>query len=311
MGAVGAVRAPAATKVVDSHAQNFSVNSAPFADQLCGVGTTFQDNLEFGQSSVVVWDDDHYVLSFTFRDHRAGTDRSNDLVNQVPTAVSQDPEYVTIEIGANDACRSSIPAQTPTGTFRDHVEAALNTLVGADPKVYIEMLSIPDINRLWALFTSPPNPDALLRWSAFGTCQALLANPLSTLQADVDRRAAFRAQVIAYNGALADVCAEFKRCRFDNNAVFNSSITVADVATVRNTAGLPGADFWDSVPVIDPNPLDELTTTPAAGEIGRLAQLLKAAGLAAPTKVAEPGVPAPGSDAAIQEELEKPRVSTA
>jgi len=184
---------------------------------------------------------------------RAGTDRSNDLVNQVRTAVSQDPDYVTIEIGANDACRSSIAAQTPTGTFRDHVEAALNTLVGADPKVYIEMLSIPDINKLWELFTSPPNPDALLRWSAFATCQALLANPLSTLEADVDRREAFRAQVIAYNGALADVCAEFKRCRFDNNAVFKSSITVADVATVRNTAGLPGADFWDSVPVIDPS----------------------------------------------------------
>ncbi len=87
----------------------------------------------------------------------------------------------------------------------------------------------------------------------FGTCQALLANPLSKEQADVDRRAAFRAQVIAYNGALADVCAEFKRCLFDNNAVFNSSFTTADVATVLNTAGLPGTDIWDVVPVIDPN----------------------------------------------------------
>jgi hypothetical protein len=50
--------------------------------------------------------------------------------------------------------------------------------------------------------------------------------------------------------------------------------------------------------------LDELTTTPAASEIGRLAQLLKAAGLTAPTEVAEPSVPAQASDAAIQEELE-------
>jgi lysophospholipase L1-like esterase len=184
---------------------------------------------------------------------RAGTDRSNDLVNQVPTAVSQNPDYVTIEIGANDACRPTIADQTLTETFRDHVESALNTLVGADPKVYIEMLSIPDINQLWKLFTSPPNPDALLRWSAFGTCQALLAHPLSTAQADMDRRAAFRAQVIDYNDALAAVCAEFKRCRFDNNAVFNSSFTADDVATVLDTAGLPGTDFWDGVPVIDPN----------------------------------------------------------
>jgi hypothetical protein len=52
--------------------------------------------------------------------------------------------------------------------------------------------------------------------------------------------------------------------------------------------------------------LSELTTTPAASEMGRLAQLLKAAGLTAPTEVAEPSIPAPGSDAAIQEESEHP-----
>jgi lysophospholipase L1-like esterase len=180
---------------------------------------------------------------------RAGTDRLIDLVNQVPTAVSQDPDYVTIEIGANDACRSQITDQTPTDTFSAHVRTALTTLVTADPKVYIEMLSIPNINQLHTIFTTPvPDLNALARWSAFNVCQALLANPLSTEQADVDRRAAFRAQVIAYNDALADVCAEFKRCLFDNNAVFNSSFTAADVATVTNTAPLPGigspADYF-------------------------------------------------------------------
>lgn len=50
--------------------------------------------------------------------------------------------------------------------------------------------------------------------------------------------------------------------------------------------------------------LRELTTTPAASEIGRLAQLLKAAGLTASTEVAPPSGPAPGSDAAMEEELE-------
>ena len=50
--------------------------------------------------------------------------------------------------------------------------------------------------------------------------------------------------------------------------------------------------------------LDGLTTTPASSEIGRLAQLLKAAGLTASTVVAPPSPPAPGSDAAIAEELD-------
>jgi hypothetical protein len=50
--------------------------------------------------------------------------------------------------------------------------------------------------------------------------------------------------------------------------------------------------------------LAELTTTPAPSEIGRLAQLLKAAGLTGPMEVAEPSGPAPGSDAAVLEEIE-------
>ncbi len=50
--------------------------------------------------------------------------------------------------------------------------------------------------------------------------------------------------------------------------------------------------------------LAELTTTPAASEIGRLAQLLKAAGLTAPEAVAAPALPAPESEAAAVEEEE-------
>lgn len=60
---------------------------------------------------------------------------------------------------------------------------------------------------------------------------------------------------------------------------------------------LPLEEMWATM-------LAELTTTPAASEIGRLAQLLKAAGLTAPTPVALPSPPAPGSDAAVAEELE-------
>ncbi len=44
--------------------------------------------------------------------------------------------------------------------------------------------------------------------------------------------------------------------------------------------------------------LAELRRTPAASEVGRLAQLLKAAGLTAEYAVAPPSDPAPGSDAA-------------
>jgi hypothetical protein len=50
--------------------------------------------------------------------------------------------------------------------------------------------------------------------------------------------------------------------------------------------------------------LEQLTTTPAPSEIGRLAQLLKAAGLTAETIVAEPSGPVPGSEAAAVDDAE-------
>jgi hypothetical protein len=50
--------------------------------------------------------------------------------------------------------------------------------------------------------------------------------------------------------------------------------------------------------------LAELKKTPASSEIGRLAVLLKAAGMTAPTVVAPPDPPVAGSDAAIADEVE-------
>jgi len=172
--------------------------------------------------------------------------RAVNLLAQASAAAAQDPDYVTIEIGANDAC--ALPP-TPLATFRTQVESALGTLVNGDPKVYVQMASIPDINQLHSLFTSPPDPNALTRWAAFNVCQGLLANPLSTATADVARRAAFRAGVIAYNGALEQACAELKRCLYDGNAVFDSTFTRADVATVANTEGIDVFPF-NAIPIV-------------------------------------------------------------
>jgi len=157
------------------------------------------------------------------------------LPSQAQVAAGQNPDFVLIEIGANDACAS--PA-TSTSTFQAQVREALETLVAGNKNVYIQLMSIPDINNLQTIFTEPLDPNALLRWEKFSVCQGLLANPLSTEPADEARREAFRDQVMAYNVALADVCAEFKRCIWDEEAVFGSTFTTADVANVTNTEGL-------------------------------------------------------------------------
>src|SRR5262249_43367503 len=80
--------------------------------------------------------------------------RAVNLLGQAQVAASQDPDFVLIEIGANDAC--ALPP-TPTATFRGQVMAALEVLVAANPKVYIQLMSIPDINKLHTLFTNPPD----------------------------------------------------------------------------------------------------------------------------------------------------------
>lgn len=171
-----------------------------------------------------------------------------DLLSQAQVAAGQDPDFVLIEIGANDACAAT-PA--PTATFRTQVREALETLVAGNKNVYIQLMSIPDINQLRTIFTEPPDQNALLRWELFHVCQGLLANPLSTEPADEARREAFREQVMAYNGALEEVCAEFRRCIWDDEAVFSSKFTTADVANVTNTEGLDIPPF-NLIPVIGP-----------------------------------------------------------
>jgi lysophospholipase L1-like esterase len=182
-----------------------------------------------------------------FNDSVSGA-RAVNLLAQAGVAASQDPDFVLIEIGGNDAC-ASVP--TPNDTFRSQVRSALEVLATANPKVYVQLMSIPDINNLRTIFTEPPDQNALTRWSLFNVCQGLLANPLSTEAADEERRAAFREQVIAYNDVLADLCSQFKRCRWDDNAVFNSTFTTADVATVVNTGGLDIPPF-NAIPVFGP-----------------------------------------------------------
>jgi lysophospholipase L1-like esterase len=170
---------------------------------------------------------------------------------QAANAVSQGAEYVTIEMGGNDACTPTIAQQTPTATYRAAFQAALNTITAGLPKAYIFVASVPNINNLYTIFTSPADPNALLRWSLFKVCQALLANPLSTEAADVQRRAEFQAQVQAYNQQLAEVCGAYIRCLYDGGAVYNLSFTTSDVANVTNTNGLNVFPF-NAIPIFGP-----------------------------------------------------------
>jgi len=138
---------------------------------------------------------------------------SADLPRQA--AAASTVEYVTVLIGANDACRGGIDDMTPVDTFRGRLDAALDTLGTRMPKADVLVVSIPDVYRVWEVGHN--NAVARRIWAG-GVCPALLANPTSTAQADRARRETFRNRVDAYNRELSAACRAHDNCRYDGGA---------------------------------------------------------------------------------------------
>ncbi|MDQ1446742.1 MAG: hypothetical protein QOI20_3206 [Acidimicrobiaceae bacterium] len=153
-----------------------------------------------------------------------------DLNGQAQTAVGQGVDYVTILMGANDACTSSESTMTAVSTYRSQLDAALNTIKTGLPNAAVFIASVPDVQRLW--FIGKDNSSARSAWSGFKICQSMLANPQSTAQADVDRRARVRQRVVDFNTQLAQACTAYgANCKFDGNAVFNYQFVLSQVST--------------------------------------------------------------------------------
>lgn len=138
-------------------------------------------------------------------------------------------DYVTILIGANDACTSSESAMTPVADFRADLDQALAVLADGLPQARVMVMSIPDIYHLWDVGRG--SFLARVAWALFGTCQSMLANPTSFADVDVDRRDRVRQRVIDYNAELAAACADYgSHCRFDGDVVFQYPFSLAQVS---------------------------------------------------------------------------------
>jgi len=161
--------------------------------------------------------------------HAASGARADDLPGQATAVVNRNVEYVTILIGANDACTSSEASMTPVATFRGQIDTALATLQSGLPGAKVFVMSIPDIKRLWEVGRT--NFWARTFWSVGSICQSMLDNPTSFAAADVARRDRVQQRVIDYNAELAAACAAYgPDCRFDGNAVFQFPFTLNQVS---------------------------------------------------------------------------------
>ena len=155
--------------------------------------------------------------------------KMTDLVGQVTRTNSQNVEYVTILLGANDACTSSESTMTSVANYRSQFETAMKNLTTGSPNAKIYVMSVPNVYNLWSVLKG--NASARATWSLLGICQSMLANPTSTKQTDANRRERVLQRVKDYNTQLAEVCALYTQCRFDNNAVFNTTFLSSDVST--------------------------------------------------------------------------------
>ena len=115
----------------------------------------------------------------------------------------------TVLIGGNDVCTDTVAQMTSVPDFRARFAAAMATITSQSPGTAVYVVSIPDVYKLWDL--SDGNFWARFIWATAGICQSMLANPTSTQQADVARRAAVRQRNIEFNTQLAQVCALYPR----------------------------------------------------------------------------------------------------
>ena len=154
----------------------------------------------------------------------------DDLDRQAMEAVALGPTYVTILIGANDACTSSEHDMTSAADFRVRLDAALARLAANLPRTRLLVASIPDLLRLWEV--EHRDRVAQLIWSVGSICQSMLDHATDVDDASNARRGRVRQRIRDYNEQLRQACGAYgPLCRFDDNAVFDHPFAASEVSS--------------------------------------------------------------------------------
>jgi lysophospholipase L1-like esterase len=164
------------------------------------------------------------ISGHEFNDAKTGA-KMVDLDGQVKNAASQEAQYLTVLMGANDLCTSSTATMTSTATFGTQFRQALNDFFIADPTAHVYVSSLPNLYQLWSVLHT--NSSARNVWSTFGICQSMLRNSNTESQ-----RQAVVARESADNQILLNACVQYANCRWDNYAGYNLQFPASDISTV-------------------------------------------------------------------------------
>jgi lysophospholipase L1-like esterase len=153
--------------------------------------------------------------------------KMSDLNRQLGLLSTSSVPYVTVLLGANDVCTSSLATMTAPDTFQAQFDGALSAFFAAPAHTnsYVFVSSIPNVRQLYELFKN--NSSARSTWRSFGICQSMLSSSITDAT-----RALVQAAEEELNGRLAATCAAYPRCRWDGLATYNTVFATSDVSTL-------------------------------------------------------------------------------
>lgn len=168
------------------------------------------------------------ITASAFNDAVSGAKMAN-LPTQMTTVSNRTVGYVTVLMGGNDVCTDTETLMTVPASYEANFRTAMNTLAADSPPPLVYVVSVPNVKMLWEVLKD--NSSARSAWNSYNICQSLLANPLSTAQADVDRRERVKQRNMELNQRLRAACAAYAFCRFDGEASFGTAFVPNDVST--------------------------------------------------------------------------------
>lgn len=140
-----------------------------------------------------------------------------DLDKQVAALVAHKPDYLTVEIGANDLCSWKDDYAARIWQFGADLRGHVARVVEVNPNVKILLASIPDIYGLWEV--GARQSECQFRWDLLGICSPMLSSNVTTQD-----RALFVERWRAVNASIAAVAQLYPQ-----NAVFNAGVANARI----------------------------------------------------------------------------------
>jgi hypothetical protein len=145
------------------------------------------------------------------------TGQEIDLTAEAREAVAKRVDYVTIGPIEDKTCQGT----ASVAKVAAKLDGTLRVLAAGLPNTRVLVTSTRDVARLIHVL----DQDRDLR--GFPVCQLQVGASTAEL-------ARLHQRFVAVNKALAQVCARYRQCRFDGNAVFKMPLTLADISSTDN-----------------------------------------------------------------------------